>query len=177
MHVLSSHGCQDTMCPLQYAYSCRRYRKTLMWTQICWHTLHTFGCLNWIGDAGNCCVDSTGKMWVSYDRWVWNGAWRFQYSGDSVLSISDCGAQITERFFLPYLVQNCKHLRRSWFVERNSLAEVYCCYYFSFWATVSKIVHPILSDHCLSVCLSVLSVTLVYCGQTVDGSRWNLAWW
>jgi len=33
------------------------------------------------------------------------------------------------------------------------------------------IVYPVLS--CLSVCLSV---TLVYCGQTVDGSRRNLAW-
>jgi len=38
-----------------------------------------------------------------------------------------------------------------------------------FWATVCKTVCPVLSDHCL-VCLSVLSVlsvTLVYCGQTV----------
>jgi len=35
-----------------------------------------------------------------------------------------------------------------------------------FWATVCKTVHPILSDRCLSV-LSCLSVTLVYCGQTV----------
>ena len=41
----------------------------------------------------------------------------------------------------------------------------------TFWATVCKKVHPMLSDRCLSVCLSVchfcLSVTLVYCGQTV----------
>ena len=36
-----------------------------------------------------------------------------------------------------------------------------------FWATVCKTVRNILSDRCLSVCLSVLSVTLVYCGQTV----------
>jgi len=51
-------------------------------------------------------------------------------------------------------------------------------YYFvlSFLATVCKTVRPMLSDRCpvcpvcLSVCLSV-----VYCGQTVDGSRWNLA--
>jgi len=35
-----------------------------------------------------------------------------------------------------------------------------------FWATVCKTVRPMLSDRCLSgpVCLSV---TLVYCGQTV----------
>jgi len=26
----------------------------------------------------------------------------------------------------------------------------------------------VLSDRCLSVCLSVLSVTLVYCGQTAE---------
>ena len=37
----------------------------------------------------------------------------FSIQETPVLSISDCGAQITERFFLPYLVQNCKHLRRS----------------------------------------------------------------
>ena len=43
-----------------------------------------------------------------------------------------------------------------------------------YWATVCKTVGPMLSDRCLSclsvcpVCLSVcLSVTLVYCGQTV----------
>ena len=34
---------------------------------------------------------------------------------------------------------------------------------FSFWATVYKTVRPVLSDRCLSV----LSVTLVYCSQTV----------
>ena len=34
------------------------------------------------------------------------------------------------------------------------------------WATVYKTVRPRLSDRCLS-CLSCLSVTLVYCGQTV----------
>jgi len=37
---------------------------------------------------------------------------------------------------------------------------------FSFWASVCKTVCPVLSDCCLSV-LSCLSVTLVYCGQTV----------
>ena len=36
----------------------------------------------------------------------------------------------------------------------------------AFWATVCKTVRPIPSDRCLS-CLSVMSVTLVYCGQTV----------
>ena len=35
-----------------------------------------------------------------------------------------------------------------------------------FWATVCKTVRPMLSVRCLS-CLSVLSVTLVYCGQMV----------
>ena len=33
----------------------------------------------------------------------------------------------------------------------------------NFWLTACKTVHHILSDHCLSD----LSVTLVYCGQTV----------
>jgi len=34
-----------------------------------------------------------------------------------------------------------------------------------FWATICKTVRPMLSDRCLSVCLSCLPVTLVYCGQ------------
>ena len=42
----------------------------------------------------------------------------------------------------------------------------------SSWATVCKMVRPMLSDRCLSVCLSCpvlscLSVTLMYCGQMV----------
>ena len=40
-------------------------------------------------------------------------------------------------------------------------------------ATVCKTVRPKLSDRCLS-CLSVMSVTLVYCGQTVGCIRTNL---
>jgi len=36
----------------------------------------------------------------------------------------------------------------------------------NFWATVCKMVRPMLSDRCLYVC-PVLSVTLVYSGQTV----------
>ena len=43
-----------------------------------------------------------------------------------------------------------------------------------FWATVSKTVCPMLSVRCLSVCLSVLSVTLVYCGQTVQRIKMKL---
>ena len=50
----------------------------------------------------------------------------------------------------------------------------------SFWATVSKTVRPMLSDRCLSVLsvclsrLSCLSVTLVYCGQTVGWIKMKL---
>jgi len=36
---------------------------------------------------------------------------------------------------------------------------------FCFWSPIRKMVHPVLLDHCL-ICLSVLSVTLLYCGQT-----------
>jgi len=53
-----------------------------------------------------------------------------------------------------------------------------------FWATVCKTVRPMLSVRCLSVCLSVLfcpvclhvglSVTLVYCGQTVGRIKMKL---
>ena len=45
-----------------------------------------------------------------------------------------------------------------------------------FWATVCKMVRPMLSVHCLSI-LSVcrsLSVTLVYCGQTVGQIKMKL---
>ena len=45
------------------------------------------------------------------------------------------------------------------------------------WATVYKAVCPVLSDRCpvcLSVCLSVLSVTLVHCGQTVGRIKMKL---
>jgi len=46
-----------------------------------------------------------------------------------------------------------------------------------FWAIVCKTVRPTLSDRCLSVCpvcLYVLSVTLVYCGQTVGWIKTKL---
>ena len=43
----------------------------------------------------------------------------------------------------------------------------------SFWATVCKTVRPILLDHC-PVCLCVISVTLVYCGQTVGRIKMKL---
>jgi len=35
-----------------------------------------------------------------------------------------------------------------------------------FWATVSKTIRPMISNHCLAC--PVQSVTLVYCGQTVE---------
>jgi len=40
----------------------------------------------------------------------------------------------------------------------------------SFWAIVCRMVHPMLSDRCLSC----LSVTLVYCGQTVGWIKMQL---
>ena len=46
-----------------------------------------------------------------------------------------------------------------------------------FWATVCKMVRPMLSDRCLSVCpvLSVcLSVTFVHCGQTAGRIKMKL---
>ena len=56
---------------------------------------------------------------------------------------------------------------------------IYWVYFvFNFWATVCKTVRPVLSVRCLSV-LSVspvyLSVTLVYCGQTVGRIRMKLS--
>ena len=44
---------------------------------------------------------------------------------------------------------------------------------FGFWATVCKTVRPMLSDR-YPVCLSVLSVTLVYCGQMVGWIKMKL---
>jgi len=44
-----------------------------------------------------------------------------------------------------------------------------------FWATVYKTVRPMLSDRCpVLSCLSCLSVTLVYCGQTVGWIKLKL---
>jgi len=42
-----------------------------------------------------------------------------------------------------------------------------------FWATICKTVRPMLLDRRLS-CVSVLSVTLVYCGQTVGWIKMEL---
>ena len=44
-----------------------------------------------------------------------------------------------------------------------------------FWTTVCKTVRPMLSDRCpVLSCLSCLSVTLVYCGQTVEWIKMKL---
>ena len=43
-----------------------------------------------------------------------------------------------------------------------------------FWATACKTVRPMLSDRCLSVCPVCLSVTFVYCGQTVGWIKMKL---
>ena len=43
-----------------------------------------------------------------------------------------------------------------------------------FGATVCKTIRPMLSDRCLPVCPVYLSVTLVYCGQTVGWIRMPL---
>ena len=42
-----------------------------------------------------------------------------------------------------------------------------------FWATVCKTTHPMLSDRCLTVVC--LSVTFVYCGQTVGWIKMPLS--
>ena len=44
----------------------------------------------------------------------------------------------------------------------------------AYWATVCKTVHPMLLIHCLSVCAVCLSVTFVYCGQTVAWIKMKL---
>ena len=51
------------------------------------------------------------------------------------------------------------------------------CINCSFGATVCKTVRLMLSDRCpvLSVCLSCLSVTLIYCGQTVGWIKMKLS--
>ena len=48
-----------------------------------------------------------------------------------------------------------------------------CCKQHDFWTTVCKTVRPMLSVRRLSVC-PVLSVTLVYCGQTVGWIKMKL---
>ena len=55
-------------------------------------------------------------------------------------------------------------------------ANMFQMYVNGFWTTVCKTVRPMLSVRCLSVLssLSVLSVTLVYCGQTVGWIKMKL---
>jgi len=68
----------------------------------------------------------------------------------------------------------CKHTKH--LNEKNGCSH----YIFHFWATVCKTagltVSHMLSDRCLSshVCLSCLSVTSVYCGQTVGRIKMKL---
>ena len=58
----------------------------------------------------------------------------------------------------------------------HSCEDVFVCGFLIFWATVCKTVRRMLLDRCLScpVCLSRLSVTLVYCGQTVGQIKMKL---
>ena len=44
----------------------------------------------------------------------------------------------------------------------------------TFWATVCKTVCPMLSDRCLVLSVICMSVTLVYCGQTVGWIKMRL---
>jgi len=44
-----------------------------------------------------------------------------------------------------------------------------------FWATVCKMVRPMLSVHCLSVCPVCLSVTFVHCGEMVGRIKMKLS--
>ena len=61
--------------------------------------------------------------------------------------------------------------RQPSYVQTDFLYRVCCHVSIHFWATVCKTVRPMLSVHCLSVCLSV---TLVHCGQTVGRIRMKL---
>jgi len=70
----------------------------------------------------------------------------------------------THRCTWPIYISHRLRLARNNYTIRIGICSllIHC----SIWATVCKTVHPMLSVRCLS-CLSVLSVTLVYCGQTV----------
>ena len=71
-------------------------------------------------------------------------------------------------------MQQCKSVYPVMDLETRVLPQD--CFETGFWATVCKTVRPMLSDRCLS-CLSVcpvLSVTLVYCGQTVGWIKMKL---
>ena len=63
-----------------------------------------------------------------------------------------------------------------WIISLRSPSDIFVFSPDDFWATVCKTVLPILSDRCLSVCLScpVLSVTLVYCGRAVEWIKMKL---
>ena len=77
------------------------------------------------------------------------------------------------------ILEMCKF--RFWLVhwiDPRSIEHSYACFLTicRVFATVCKTVRPMLSVHCLScpVCLSVLSVTFVHCGQTVGRIKMKL---
>jgi len=65
----------------------------------------------------------------------------------------------------PLIGENCAYIAEG---DRRP-----CAATSGFWATICKTVRPVLSVRC-PVCLSVLSVTLVYCGQTVGRIKMKL---
>ena len=69
----------------------------------------------------------------------------------------------------------CRYLFHSdvYFIVVNKYVFGFC-FLILFLATVSKMVRPMLSDGCLSVCPVCLFVTLVYCGQIVGWIRMPL---
>jgi len=85
----------------------------------------------------------------------------------SKLSFSD---HMTEKLNKVYSIfgrikRNFQH------VDEDAFVLLYKALVRSDWATVCKTVRPMLSVRCLSVCLSV---TLVYCGQTVGWIKMKL---
>ena len=57
--------------------------------------------------------------------------------------------------------------------KKNCHSYIMCIILDSFWATVCKTVRPVLSVRC-PVCPFCLSLTLVYCGQTVGRIKMKL---
>jgi len=58
-------------------------------------------------------------------------------------------------------------------IVRIIVVSLYKIFVLLFWTTIYKTVRPMLLDHC-PVCLSVLSVKLVHCGQTVGWIKMKL---
>jgi len=112
-------------------------------------------------EAVNCNVFRWRSMRSVRDWWSWK-------TGKTVDCSAGGWARLTENTTKSCLRLSVQLGQHTWSVASSHLIQfVICC---DFWATVCKTVRPMLWD----CCLVGLSVTLVYCGQTVGRIKMKL---